>query len=318
MIRFALHRTGVGLVQIFVALSIIFIAVRAVPGDPAVVLATGAGGTADVNPETLEQIRQSMGLDKPFLVQYFDYLKGVLVGNLGQSFQDHSSVATTLAQRLPNTVEIVVLAALLGVLVGVAVGSWVGRGRHIVQLLGAGLISLGISVPVYILGSLLVLVFALNLGWFPTGGYADLATDFVGHLQRLVLPAVALSAAFAAVVARMTASSVREVARQDWVRTARSIGLGPRRVFQEDVLRNALNPVVTVVGLQVGSLLGGTVLVERIFNWPGIGSLLVNAIAQRDYPVVQGVVVVVSIIFIAINIVVDIAYGLLDPRVGKA
>jgi peptide/nickel transport system permease protein len=259
-----------------------------------------------------------MGLDKPFLVQYFDYLKGVLVGNLGQSFQDHAGVATTLAQRLPNTVEIVVLAALLGVVVGVAVGSWVGRGRHIVQLLGAGLISLGISVPVYILGSLLVLVFALNLGWFPTGGYADLTTDFVGHVQRLVLPAVALSAAFAAIVARMTASSVREVARQDWVRTARSIGLGPRRVFQEDVLRNALNPVVTVVGLQIGSLLGGTVLVERIFNWPGIGSLLVNAIAQRDYPVVQGVVVVVSIIFIAINIVVDIAYGLLDPRVGKA
>lgn len=318
MFMFALRRTGVGLVQIFVALSVIFLAVRAVPGDPAVVLASGAGGNADVNPETLQHIRQSMGLDKPLLVQYLDYLKGVLVGDLGHSFQDNSSVASTLAQRLPNTVEIVVLGALLGILVGVAIGSWVGRGRHLVQLVGAGMISLGISVPVYILGSLLVLVFALNLGWFPTGGYADLATDVTGHLQRLVLPSVALSAAFAAVVARMTASSVREVARQDWVRTARSVGLGPRRVFRQDVLRNALNPVVTVVGLQLGSLLGGTVLVERIFNWPGIGSLLVNAIAQRDYPVVQGVVVTVSIIFIAINIVVDVAYGLLDPRVGKA
>jgi len=317
MIKFAIQRVGIGLAQIFVALSIIFFAVRAVPGDPAVIIASAAGGSGNVSLETLERIRQSMGLDKPVLVQYFDNLKGVLVGDLGHSFQDNSSVAATIAQRLPNTIEIVVLGALLGVLIGVALGSWTGRGRHSVQLLGAGLTSLGLSVPVYVLGSLMVLVFALTLGWLPTGGYADLSTDFGGHVQRLILPAVTLSGGFAAIVARMTASSVREVAQQDWVRTARSIGLGRPQVFWGDVLRNALNPVVTVIGLQVGSLLGGTVLVERIFNWPGIGSLLVDAISQRDYPIVQGVVVVVAIIFIAINIVVDITYGLLDPRVRK-
>ena len=314
MVRFILNRVGAGVIQVFVALSIIFFAVRAVPGDPAKVLASAAGGNANVSAETLANITKSMGLDKPILVQYFDHLKGVLVGNLGNSYQNNSSVTTTLSQRLPNTAEIVALGAILGIVIGIALGAWIGRGGYRTQLLGAGLTSLGISVPVYVLGSLMILIFSLELGWFPTGGYADLSTDFAGHIQRLVLPAVTLSAPFAAIVARMTASSVREVAQQDWVRTARSIGLGYPRVFREDVLRNALNPVIIVIGLQIGSLLGGTVLVERIFNWPGIGSLLVDAISHRDYPIVQGVVIIVTVIFIAINIIVDIVNRLMNPR----
>lgn len=315
MLSFTIRRIGVGLVQILVSLSLIFFAVRAVPGDPAVVIASGEGSVSNVSPETLTRIRESLGLDKPLPVQYLDNLVGVLTGHLGRSFQDNSTVTANVMQRLPNTAEIVLLAAVVGVVVGVLLGSWIGRGGHAIQLIGAGITSIGISIPVYILGSIVILVFALKLGWFPTGGFAGLAEDPSGHLRRLILPALTLSGPFTAIVARMTASSVREVAQQDWVRTARSIGLGRGRVFREDVLRNALNPVVTAVGVEIGLLLGSTVLVERIFNWPGIGSLLVEAISHRDYPVVQGVVIIISMLFIVINILVDLIHGRLDPRI---
>lgn len=317
MLRFILRRAGVGLAQIFVTLTLIFFAVRMVPGDPAETLASAEGGSSAVTPERLAQIRESLGLDKPLLVQYWDNLTGLLTGNMGYSFEDGTAVTANIAQRLPNTAEIVVLAALIGVLVGLVIGSWSGRGGHVSQLIGAGLTSAAISVPVYILGSVLVLVFALKLGWFPTGGYAAMGTDPAGHLSRLVLPALTLATPFAAIVARMTASSVREVSTQDWVRTARSLGLGGGRVFREDVLRNALNPVVTVVGLEMGLLLGSTVLVERVFSWPGLGSLLVDAVAHRDYPIVQGVTIVIATAFILINTTVDLIYGLLDPRIRR-
>lgn len=317
MFRFILRRAGIGLAQIFVTLTLIFFAVRLVPGDPAETLASAEGGSSAVTPERLAQIRESLGLDKPLLVQYWDNLTGLLTGNMGYSFEDGTTVTANIAQRLPNTAEIVVLAALIGVLVGLVIGSWSGRGGHLSQLIGAGLTSAAISVPVYILGSVLVLVFALKLGWLPTGGYAAMGTDPAGHLSRLVLPALTLATPFAAIVARMTASSVREVSAQDWVRTARSLGLGGGRVFREDVLRNALNPVVTVVGLEMGLLLGSTVLVERVFSWPGLGSLLVDAVAHRDYPIVQGVTIVIATAFIIINTTVDLIYGLLDPRIRR-
>lgn len=303
--------------QIFVILTIIFFAVRAVPGDPAETLASAQGSSSSVTPQRLERIRESLGLDKPLLVQYWDNVAGLFTGHLGHSFEDGSAVTANIAQRLPNTAEIVLFAAVVGVLVGLAIGSWAGRGGHASQLVGAGLTSTAIAVPVYVLGSVMILVFALKLGWFPTGGFAAMSVDPVGHMLRLVLPSLTLAIPFAAIVARMTTSSVREVSTQDWVRTARSLGLSRGRVFREDVLRNALNPVVTVVGVEMGMLLGSTVLVERVFNWPGLGSLLVDAVAHRDYPIVQGVTILISITFIVLNTLVDVIYGVLDPRIRR-
>lgn len=320
MLKVGALRLGAGLIQILIALTVIFFAVRAVPGDPAVVITSSAGGTGGggVTSEALERVREALGLAKPLHVQYFDFILNALRGDFGQSFKDGSNVSLRIIQTLPNTFELVLLSAVLGVTLGILLGSWLGRGGRVVQFFGSGVTSLGLSVPVYVLGSLMVLVFALNLGWLPSGGFVSFAQDPGEHFRRLILPAVTLCVAFAAIVARMTASSVREVAQQDWVRTARSVGLARHRVFRADILRNAINPVMTIVGLEVGALLGGTVLVERIFNWPGISSLLVEAIYQRDYPVVQGVVAIVSILFIAINIIVDLVNRMLDPRLVKA
>jgi peptide/nickel transport system permease protein len=175
----------------------------------------------------------------------------------------------------------------------------------------------GVALPVFVFGSVLILFFSLELAWLPAGGYASFAADPVRHLQLLVLPAIALAVGFTSVVARMTRSSVQEMQHADWVRTARSLGLSRSRVFRRFVLRNSLNPVVTVIGLGVGTLLGSTVLVERVFNYPGLSSLLVDAVTARDYPVVQGVVLTIAVLFIAINIVVDVIYGVLDPRVRR-
>lgn len=302
--------------QVWVALTLIFFAIQVVPGDPAEVLASAQGAAGDISPEALDKIREQLGLNQDLLTRYFGYLQGLVTGDLGLSFATGTSVSASIGRSLPNTIEIVLLGAVIGALAGILLGSWAGRGGRLVQLTASAITSLGISIPVYVLGSLLILYFALTLGWFPAGGYRSFDDDPVRHMRLLVLPAITLALAFMAIVARMTASSIREVSRQDWVRTSRSLGLSSGVVFRQDILRNSLNPVVTVVGVEVGTLLGGTVLVERIFNWPGIGTLLVDAVSDRDYPMVQGIVIVISIIFIAINILVDIIYGFLDPRVS--
>src|SRR5699024_1594954 len=201
------------------------------------------------------------------------------------------------------------LALLIGVPLGSVAatrGGWADSGISI-------LTSLGMSVPVYIIGTVLVLYFSIQLGWFPSGGYRSISEDFGGHIMRLFLPAVTLSLGIVSIVSRMARSAVLENFRQDWVRTARSWGIGERNVFNKHVLRNSLTPVATVTGLQIGSLLGGTVLVEHVFSWPGLRSLLIEAVVARDYPIVQGVVIVLSVTFILINLLVDILYGYLDP-----
>jgi peptide/nickel transport system permease protein len=314
MISFIAKRIGVGLGLVFVVLTLIFLAIHAVPGDPAAVLASGgASGTA--TPESIERLREQLGLDKPLVVQYLDYLAGVVTGDLGSSFRDSRPVVTTIFERLPNTIELVVLACLVGAIVGVALGAAAGRFGGWVDSLVTAFSSLAISVPVYVLGTVFILVFSLTLGWFPAGGFVSWQTDPVGHLRLLLLPALTLSIAFIGVTARMTRSSVVETSRMDWVRTARSWGLTPSRVFSRHVLRNSMTPVATAIGLEVGIMLGSTVLAERVFNFPGLSALLVDSVVNRDYPVVQGIVIVISVLFIAINIVVDLVYRFLDPRV---
>lgn len=317
MASLILKRLATGVLLVWVVLTLIFLMLQLVPGDPAVQLLTGSGGGA-VSPEAVERMRTQLGLDLPIFQQYFNYLGGIITGDLGTSFQDGREVTSTILSTLPRTLELVLLAVVFGLVVGIPLGSLAARKGGWIDSAVSVLTSIGMSVPVFIIGTVFVLVLSIQLGWFPSGGYRTLTNDFGGHLARVILPAVTLAIGIISIVARMTRSAVLENLQQDWVRTARSWGLGKERVFRSHVLRNSVTPVATVTGLQIGSLLGGSVLVEQVFNWPGLSSLLINAVIDRDYPVVQGVVIVLSVIFILINLLVDILYGYLDPRVRTA
>ena len=314
MTSFILKRLATGVVLVWIVLTLIFVMLQTVPGDPAVQLLTGAGGGA-VSPEAVEAMRAQLGLDLPVWQQYWNYLTGVFTGDLGTAFSDGREVSAMILERLPRTLELVLLAVLLALLIGIPLGSLAARRGGLTDSTISVLTSIGMSVPVYIIGTIFVLYLSIYLGWFPSGGFREINEDFIGHFTRLILPAVALSLGIISIVSRMTRSAVLENLQQDWVRTARSWGLGEKKVFNKYVLRNSMTPVATVTGLQIGSLLGGTVLIEQVFIWPGLSSLLIESVVARDFPVVQGIVIVLSVVFILINLFVDILYGYLDPRV---
>jgi len=314
MTSFILKRLATGVVLVWIVLTLIFVMLQTVPGDPAVQLLTGAGGGA-VSPEAVEAMRAQLGLDLPVWQQYWNYLTGVFTGDLGTAFSDGREVSAMILERLPRTLELVLLAVLLALLIGIPLGSLAARRGGLTDSSISVLTSIGMSVPVYIIGTIFVLYLSIYLGWFPSGGFREINEDFIGHFTRLILPAVALSLGIISIVSRMTRSAVLENLQQDWVRTARSWGLGEKKVFNKYVLRNSMTPVATVTGLQIGSLLGGTVLIEQVFIWPGLSSLLIESVVARDFPVVQGIVIVLSVVFILINLFVDILYGYLDPRV---
>lgn len=317
MLFFILKRMAMGVGLVLLVLTLIFSALQLVPGDPAVLLlSTGDGGAP--SPEAVEKLREQLGLNQPLLTQYFSFLSGVFTGDLGESFRTSQPVLEAIGARLPRTLMLVVFATVLSIVIGVAMGAIAARRGGWVDTLVTALSSIGVALPVFVFGAVLILLFSITLKWFPAGGYVDPSKDLLGSLASLTLPAISLAVGFAAQIARMTRSAVLEVQTQDWVRTAKSIGLAPLTVFRRHVLRNSLTPVVTVVGIGFGTLLGSTVLVERVFNYPGLSSLLVDGVTTRDYPVVQGVVIVIALLFIAINIVVDIVYGILDPRVRRA
>ncbi|MCK2034890.1 ABC transporter permease [Microbacterium sp. SSW1-49] len=317
MLFFILKRVAMGVGLVLLVLTLIFSALQLVPGDPAVLLlSTGDGGAP--SPEAVEKLREQLGLNQPLLTQYLSFLSGVFTGDLGESFRTSQPVLEAIGARLPRTLMLVVFATVLSIVIGVAMGALAARRGGWVDTLVTALSSIGVALPVFVFGAVLILLFSITLKWFPAGGYVDPSKDLLGSLASLTLPAIALAVGFAAQIARMTRSAVLEVQTQDWVRTAKSIGLAPLTVFRRHVLRNSLTPVVTVVGIGFGTLLGSTVLVERVFNYPGLSSLLVDGVTTRDYPVVQGVVIVIALLFIAINIVVDIIYGILDPRVRRA
>lgn len=282
---------------------IIFTIVRVIPGDPGVVLA-GPHATKDV----VEQIRVQLGLDKHPITQYFIFIKNLSRGDLGTSSRTGLPVTREIMARLPNTLLLalasMLVATILGVLTGIIAGVKQNSKFDYLSMLVA---LFGLSMPVFWLGLMLMLLFSIKLGWFPAVG-AESA-------KHLVLPAITLGANSTAIIARMTRSSMLEVIRLDYIRTARAKGLTEKLVISRHALKNALIPVVTVIGLQTGTLMGGAVLTEIVFAWPGIGRLLVEAILSRDYPVVQGVVLVVATMFIFINLIVDILYSYLDPRI---
>lgn len=274
-----------------------------IPGDPAQILAG-----ADASAQDIEALRRALGLDKPLTTQYLDYVTGLLQGDMGRSISTGRPVLDELLDRFPNTVILAVAGVGVAVLLGIPIGVLAAiRSRTMVDHTSMVFALLGISAPAFWLGFMLMMLFSVQLNWLPSAGYRSWA--------HLVLPALTLGAGAMAIMARMTRSSLLEVLRQDYVRTARAKGLSETLVIAKHALRNALIPTTTVVGLSFGSLLGGAVLTEMVFAWPGLGRLIVYAIGIRDLPVVQGSVLLLALTFVLVNLAVDLLYGLIDPRV---
>lgn len=303
MTQYILRRL-VLVIPVLIGVSIVvFWMVRAIPGDPARVLAGEAASR-----ETVEQIRARLGLDKHPVVQYGIFVKNALQGDFGRSIRSRRPVMDEIRTRLRPTLELAVGSLFVALAIGVTAGVFSAVRPNSLVDAGSMFVALvGISMPVFWLGLMFMLVFSLRLEWFPTAGH--------GTWKHLVLPATTLGLNSAAIIARMTRSSMLEVLRQDYVRTARAKGLQERIIVLKHAFRNALIPIVTVTGLQFGTLLGGAVLTESVFAWPGIGRLMVDSIIARDYPVVQTAVLVVALAFILINLLVDILYAYVDPTI---
>jgi peptide/nickel transport system permease protein len=282
---------------------LIFLMLRVLPGDPARVLAG-----LNASEEQVAQIRAQLGLDDSLLAQYGHFISGVLTGDLGESARTSRPVSTEIAVRLPATLLLAITATVIGSLLGVTAGVLAAVRRNtLVDHIVSGVAMMGVSMPVYWLGLLLILLFAVKLGWLPAAGSGDPLS--------IVLPAVTLAAFSTALVSRMTRASMLEVLGQDFMRTAEAKGAPPLTVIIRHGLRNAFIPVLTVISLQFGALLGGAVLTETVFGWPGIGRLLVDSIGARDFAVVQGLVLVYAALFILVNVIVDVLYVVVDPRI---
>ncbi len=303
MIQYAVRRLLLAIPTLFGVTLLVFGMVRMLPGDPALTLA-GAQATQ----EMVERLRQEMGLDEPVHIQYIRFVGDLVRGNLGKSLRTNHPVAAEVAQRFLPTLELSLASLLLAMAFGIAAGVVSAAKPYSVfdyTSMVAALV--GLSAPVFWLGLMLMLLFSVRLGWFPAAGR--------GTLAHLILPSVTLAASSIALIARFTRSTMLEVLRHEYIATARAKGVREIWVVLRHALRNALIPIVTIIGLRFGALLSGAVLTETVFNWPGIGRLMVDSILARDYPVVQGAVIVVAGAFVFINLGVDLLYGIANPRI---
>ena len=312
MARFLLRRTAQSLGVLIGVTFVVFLLIQFVPGDP-VRLALGTR----YDQATYEALRERSGLDRPLPVQYLTYLTNALTGDLGVSFRTGQPVTATLLERLPATVSLavgaipvaIVIALPLGMISALRNGSAIDHGARVFS-------QFGVSVPDFWMGILLILLLSGVLGWLPPSGYTPFSESPSGWFEHLVLPAVTIGLVSASILTRFVRSSVLEQMSRDHVRTARAKGLSGRLLVQRHVLRNALVPIVTVAGVQLASLLGGVIVVEVLFAWPGLGLLTFDAVEARDYPVMQGAVLLVAGLFLLINLLVDVLYAFLDPRIG--
>ncbi len=332
MLAFIARRFGLLIPTCFGVTLLTFALIRLIPGDPVEVMM----GERRVDPQMHAEAMHRLGLDKPLYQQYFDYVGNLAQGNLGESLRSRVGVWDEFLTLFPATLELSVAAMLFATVFGVLAGILAALRRGSTVDHGVmGLALTGYSMPIFWWGLLLIMLFSVQLGWTPVSGRLDLLYDipprtgfmlidtllsdepgaFVDALKHLILPAIVVGTIPLAVIARMTRSAMLEVLREDYVRTARAKGLSPARVVFVHALRNALIPVLTVLGLQVGSLLSGAVLTETIFSWPGIGKWLIEAIGARDYPVVQNGILLIATLVILVNFVVDILYGLVNPRI---
>jgi ABC-type dipeptide/oligopeptide/nickel transport system permease component len=303
MLHFLLRRLLLTIPVLLGVATLVFSLIHLVPGDP---VQTMLGESAA--PQEIARVRTQLGLDRPLYVQYWLFLKGVAKGDLGVSLRTNEPVAAAIADRMPATIELAIAAMSLAIVVAIPLGivAAVGAGT-IVDYAATTLALAGISIPNFWLGPLLAIVFAVTLGWLPVSGS--------GTPAHLVLPAITLGAPLGAVLARMTRASVIEELRELYVLAARARGVSRARAVLHHAFRNSLIPIVTVLGLQMGAVLTGAVITETIFAWPGVGRLLIQSINFRDYPLVQGCILLIAVTYVAMNLLTDLVYGLLDPRI---
>jgi peptide/nickel transport system permease protein len=310
--RYVARRLIETVVLVFFVSTIVAVFIHLIPGDPASLIV----GDNQSTPERIAAVRANLGLDRPLYEQYLDWISGIARGDFGESLFTGRDIRTDLAKRIPRTLELGGAALLVSILVGIPLGVVAAHYRNRApDVIVSSFAIAGLSVPVFVIGTLMVLLFSVKWQIFPASGYVPFGEDPIEHIKRLTLPAVTLGILASATIMRMTRSSLLEVLGEDYVRTARAKGARERTVVYGHALRNALIPVVTVVGLQMGTLLGGSVLVEYIFNWPGLSTYLISGINQRDYPVVQAVVLVIAVVFVLINLATDLLYAVIDPRI---
>lgn len=303
MLRFLVRRIILTIPVLFGVATLVFSLIHLVPGDPAqAMLGDGA------SPAEIAELRQRLGLDRPLYEQYGTFLRGIVVGDLGVSFRTSQPVRTAIAERLPATFELALASMAVAILVAVPLGVIAAVWRDTAVDHAAMTVALaGISIPNFWLGPLLAIIFAVELGWLPVSGR--------GGWDSLVLPAISLGAALAAILARMTRATLLDELRELYVRAARARGVSRARAILGHALRNSLIPLVTIVGLQFGAVLTGAVITETIFAWPGVGRLLVQSIGFRDYPMVQGCILLIATTYVGVNLATDVVYGVLDPRI---
>ena len=312
MTAFILKRIGFAVITLFAVLTLVFFIVRVLPGDPASVVLGEQASAASI-----EAMRQKLGLDQPMVFQYLDFLGGVVRGDWGVSMATGRPVVAEVLNVLPYTIELTVAALILGLAFGVPMGIWAAVNRNRIPDYLTRIVSLlGLSAPAFVSAVILLLLFAIQLRWFPVISSGQ-DTSLGGKLRDLALPAVNLGLIMAAYITRVTRSAMLEVLSQDYVRTARAKGVPNNVVVWRHAFRNSLIPVVTVVGLYLGILIGNSVLTEIVFNRPGLGKIIVGALNQRDYTMLQGLMVIYCFLIVVVNLITDLTYGLIDPRVKQ-
>jgi ABC-type dipeptide/oligopeptide/nickel transport system permease component len=307
MWRFLGGRVAMGVLTVFVTTIAVTLLIHLVPGDPVQIMYAQSQGTT---PEQIDEIRRNLGLDRPIYVQYFNFVGKLLHGDLGYTIRGHQPVLDVILQRLPNTVVLAAAAMAVAILIGLPIGFLAAYKRGTLVDTGLMVAAIaGVSIPHFWLGLVLLFFFSVELGWLPVSGTGP---------ANLVLPAVTLGLSNAAIVARMTRSSMMEIMQQDFIRTAESKGLPKTVVLYRHVLRAGLVPVVTMMGLQFSFMMGGAIVVENIFAWNGVGRMAVEAIFQRDYPVIQGFILTFAIVVVFVSVLIDAVYALIDPRIRRS
>jgi len=303
MTQYIMNRIFSGIV-VTIGISIFsFLLIHLIPGDPVkIILGINA------SPEQVAELTHHLGLDKPLLVQYLDYVSNVLHGDFGTSLKSGRPVLTEIMERFPQTLKLAAFGMAIAIVVGIAFGVLAAKFKDtFIDTLCTGLATLGVSIPSFWLGILLIMVFSVKLSWFPIAngtGWKD-----------IILPGLTLGVVLSTLISRLTRNGMVEVLSNDYIRTAKSKGLGEGLILFRHAFRNVLIPIVTLVGLQLASLLGGTVIIEQVFNWPGLGTLSIGAIMSRDFPMIQGTILFMGVAYVVINILVDILYSIIDPRV---
>ncbi len=314
MTTYVLRRLLLMLPVAFLVTIGVFMLIHLSPGDPALIILG-----EDRSPAAIAQVHEQLGLDKPLYVQYFIWLDNIVHGDWGRSVTTHEPVAVAITDRLPATLELGIVALLWSLIVAIPLGTIAAvRRGSLSDQIATGITIAGVSIPNFFIGIVLIFTLSVTLRLFPFGGYVPLTTDPLQSLRHVMLPAIALGTAGAAINMRFTRSSMIEVLNHDYIRTARAKGASWRRVVFVHALKNALIPVVTIVGLQIGGIIEGAVVTETVFTWPGVGRLAVESIFNRDYTVIQGIVLLAAFSYMIANLLVDLVYGWLDPRISYA